>query len=480
MTDSDEPRPEVQDFLRDHAGSLDRDAAPVGAHEAAERQLSRSLEPARRWVHTPVVVAGHARRRPAIAAAVIAALLLGSLGGFAAGRSSASGGSSLAARGAAQDTTTPTVIESATASGFAVGGGGMYPGPPQMTRLFIRTTSDGVALRGYLQTNDAEMYGKVVCDPNSWCPPPECNPSTYFMGEASNAEAVTQGGSPQFPMDDKPAAARGPLPLGQMEGAPACVYMVQTTDDVTNVRATWSDGFVDEMAPVNGWAIVAHNGEAPPKALEATSTDGSTVAIGGFDYNGGYGGYAYPAQCSPPPPPPPELPPAGEEQPTDADAARQAITEAYQYVFTHGNDPDNNGNYIENAEALKDPAATVKQNFPEANDTVTVEVGEIRFLSATEAALFFELKYSGGALFGQQIGYAKVVDGSWKIDYSTMCMVLGWGGGQCDPPPDPAKSTSAGSAPQPGTYYGPEGDTSSASLSSASGEPAPTTAPANS
>jgi hypothetical protein len=252
--------------------------------------------------------------------------------------------------------------------------------------------------------------------------------------------------------------------------------MVQTTDDVTNVRATWIDGFVDEMAPVNGWAVVAHNGAAAPKALDVTLSDGSVVALGGLETNGGYGGYTYPAKCSPPPPPPPELPPAGEEQPADPDSARQSVTEAYQYVFTHDHDPDQNGNYIENADALKAPGDQVKQNFPEASATVTVEVGEIRFLSATEAALFFELKYDGGALFGQQIGYAKVIDDRWKIEYDTMCMVLGWGGGQCDPPPDPARSTSAGTAPQPGTYFGPDGsESSTASASSAPAEPTPTT-----
>ena len=105
------------------------------------------------------------------------------------------------------------------------------------------------------------------------------------------------------------------------------------------------------------------------------------------------------------------------------------MTDAYQSVFTHGTDPNNNGGYIEDADNLKAAGDQVKQNFPQASDTVTVEVGEIRFLSATEAALYFELKYNGGALFGKQVGYAKLIDGHWKIARDTMCMVLGWGGG---------------------------------------------------
>ncbi|MEY2423739.1 MAG: hypothetical protein QOI95_3806 [Acidimicrobiaceae bacterium] len=466
MADFEELHPDVAGFLSDRAGALDRDAAPIDADEAVHRTVTHSLEPARRWVHTPAAVASHARRRPAVAAAVIAALLIGSVGGFAAGRSSAPGKANVAARGAARDSSTPSTIVS---QAFAVGGGGFAaPGIPQLTRLFLRTTAEGVALRGYLQEMDLGLQGGMpMCEAGQWCPPPECNPSTYFMAELSNDEAVSQNGSPQFPLDG-PAASRGQGYHGQQEGAPVSSYMVQTSSDVLTVRGTWPDGFVDEMQPVNGWAIVAHSGSAPASALEVVLADASTVALKNID-----GGYSYPARCQPPPPPPPELPPAGKEQPADADAARQSVTEAYEYVFTAGNDRNNNGTYIENADALKAPSEQVKQNFPEASDTVSVEVGEIRFLSTTEAALYFELKYDGGLLFGQQIGYAKFIDGHWKIEYGTMCMVFGWGGGVCDPPPDPARSTSAGNAPQPGTYTGPSG---TASMSSAESTPT-TTAP---
>src|SRR5688500_654890 len=122
MSDSDEPRPELQQFLSDHAGALDREAAPIGAHEASNRVVARSLEPCRRWVRTPAAVAGHARRRPAAAAAaaVIAALLLGSVGGFAAGRSSAPDRAEVAARGSEQDAaTTPTVIRAESSAAAA-------------------------------------------------------------------------------------------------------------------------------------------------------------------------------------------------------------------------------------------------------------------------------------------------------------------------------------------------------------------------
>ena len=464
MSDADEPRPELQQFLSDHAGGLDREAAPIDANEAANRVVARSLEPSRHWVRTPAAVADHARRRPAVAAAVIAALLLGSVGGFAAGRSSAPGGANVAARGSGQDAaTTPTVIR-AEASANGATGFDVYPEMPQLTRLFLRTTADGVALRGYLQTMDERYNVQPECDPNSWCPPPECNPSTYFMAELSNNEAVAQGGSPEFPVDGL-AASRGEVPLGQMEGAPARAYIVQTVSGVVSVRGTWPDGFVDEMQPVNGWAIVAHNTPTAATSIEVVHTDASTVPVEGFDSNSPYSGYSFPAQCNPPPPPPPELPPAGEEQPADVEAAADGVRTAYQTVFTHGSDPETNAQYMEDAENVGEAGKQVKENFSEAADTVTIEVGEIRFLSATEAALYFELKYEGGALFGQQVGYAKLIDGTWKISRDTLCMVFGWGGGQCDPPPDPARTSTGGGAPPPGSYSGPAPTTTTAAAS---------------
>ncbi|MEY2446767.1 MAG: hypothetical protein QOH79_243 [Acidimicrobiaceae bacterium] len=458
MADIEEPRPEIQQFLSQRAGALDRVAEPIDAHEAAHRTVAHSLEPARRWIRTPAAVASSARRRPALAAAVITALLIGSLGGFAAGRTSAPKRASVAAaHGSQQDRNTDATSSGGFAFATAGMGPGMYPGAPVMTRLFLRTTSEGVALRGYLQEMD---YGGVKpgpsCDPNQWCPPPECNPTTFFSAELSSTEAVAQNGSPVFPLD-APAASRGELSFGQMEGAPVSSYLVQTTSEVATVRGTWPDGFVDEMAPANGWALVAHSGASSASAVEAVLADGTTMSL-----TNSQGGYSYPASCQPPPPPPPELPPAGSEQPADVARAAQDVKTAYEYLFTHGNDPSNNALYLEDAKNLKTAGDQAKSNFPQASDTITVEVGEIRFLSATEAALFFELKYDGGALFGQQIGYAKLIDGHWMIARDTMCMVFGWAGAQCDPPPDPARSHSAGTAPQPGTYSGPTPTTAAA------------------
>jgi hypothetical protein len=141
-------------------------------------------------------------------------------------------------------------------------------------------------------------------------------------------------------------------------------------------------------------------------------------------------------------------------------AATDAVTHTYSVVFDHGSDPATRQSFVEDWENLAAVRDQSKQNLPEATASVTVTVGEVRFLSPTDAALYFELKYDGGQVFGQQIGYAKLIDGTWMVARDTMCMVFSWAGAQCDPPPDPARSQSAGSAPQPGTYNGPSGTSS--------------------
>ena len=224
---------------------------------------------------------------------------------------------------------------------------------------------------------------------------------------------------------------------------------MHSNDQVAKVEAHWPDGFVDSMAPANGWAVVAHNGatsDATVTALDASGRCLKTITSGD-----GVTSQA-PAECIPPPPAPPALPPAGAEQPDDADAARQPSPTPTRRCSRTAAILRRTRRSSKIPDSLKQAQETTRSNFPEAVDTVTVTVGDIVFTSKTEAALYFELKYTGGALFGQQIGYAKLIDGTWKISHDTMCMVLGWGGGMCDGgrdrhPAGPARAE--GSPPSP-------------------------------
>jgi hypothetical protein len=210
--------------------------------------------------------------------------------------------------------------------------------------------------------------------------------------------------------------------LGVAEGAPAAVTTLHVGDEVTHVKGTWPDGTVDEMDVVSGWAIVAANQGDPP-ALELTHADGSVTAAD-------KGSFQPPAQCSPPPPPPPTLPAAGE-QPADVASATDGVRHAFTTVYSAGSDKTVNRSLIQAFDELQPLFDQLKANYSEATSTVTVELGDVVFTSPTEAYILFELKYSGGALFGQQLGHAVYESDTWKIARDTSCLVISWGGLSC-------------------------------------------------
>jgi hypothetical protein len=450
-------RPEVSAFLHDRATALDREASPVTADEAARRTIVDASKPTRQWPAALRPAKVHASPRSALAAAAVVALIVGAVGGFAVGRGSAPKHATVATAATnAPRSDVPgstTTVPALTANGFggasvSASGSAVNQGTP-MTRLFDRTTSEGIDLHGFHQ-DQGVMRAVPECPANTWCAPAECY-SSNFQLEAANAGAVGQTGSPGYPLHDD-AALTSPFRFGDAEGSPAVGFILNTSDQVAKVEARWSDGFVDSMAPSSGWAVVAHNGTNVDATITAFSNTGTALKT----FSGNGAGFAQPpSECMPTPPPPPTLPPAGAEQPDDSAAARQAITNAYQTVFTHGSDPATNAQYIEDPDSIQQAADTTRSNFPEAVDTVTVNVGDIVFTSKTEAALYFELKYQGGAEFGQQIGYAKLIDGTWKIAHDTMCKVLSWGGGQCSagpasPPGSPTTTVVVTPTPTPG------------------------------
>jgi hypothetical protein len=469
--DGDAPRPELSAFLHDRAGSLEREAPRVTADEASQRTVVAASAPKRRLrsAFTPSGV--RTSPRSALAAAAVIALVVGALGGFAFGRSSAPKHSTVQTASAPKpevgDAASPpsTAVTKGFGASVSAGGASVASIGGNLTRLFDRTTSDGVSIHVFTtKTDSGAGAGSIVncaanttctdtlkpsgpitdpsCGPNNWCAPPECYSSGLTI-EASNNGAVTQNGAPSYPLEDV-AAVMGTVTFGQAEGSPAIGWAVSTKDPAAMVRATWTDGFVDKMAPQGGWAVVMHNGTVDNATIDVTDSGGNILKTFTVDQNT----YAQtPSQCIPPPPAPPALPPAGAEQPDDPAAAKDAITNAYQTVFTHGSDATLNQSLMEDPESLKDALDTTKSNFPQAVDTVTVNVGDIVFTSKTEAALYFELDYTGSALFGKQIGYAKFIDGTWKISHDTMCMVLGWGGGQCSGSSSGASGTGVSGAP---------------------------------
>src|SRR5262249_28693745 len=140
--------------------------------------------------------------RSALAAAAVIALVVGALGGFAFGRSSApkhsAGQTASAPKPEANDATSPPSTALADSFGAGSAGGASVAGTGgTLTRLFDRTTSDGVSIHVFTtKTDSGTGAGSIVnclgnttctdtlkpsgpitgpsCGSNDWCPPPEC------------------------------------------------------------------------------------------------------------------------------------------------------------------------------------------------------------------------------------------------------------------------------------------------------------------
>ena len=106
-----------------------------------------------------------------------------------------------------------------------------------MTRVFDRTTSEGIDIHAFVQDQSANQEAFAVgpqvgcvtagsaivgvttatsvdgtnvpaCPASTWTPPPECY-STSFVAEAANAGAVGQSWSQAYPLHDVAAVTSG-------------------------------------------------------------------------------------------------------------------------------------------------------------------------------------------------------------------------------------------------------------------------------
>jgi hypothetical protein len=160
----------------------------------------------------------------------------------------------------------------------------------------------------------------------------------------------------------------------------------------------------------------------PRGELELLDADGAVLGTLPLD--------RAPQWCADPGEVPPQLPAAGE-QPGDPQAEEVAVRQAYTDAFNHDVPDEVKELAIEDAGSFAEASEQVAANFPEAVATVTVEVYDVVFTDPSTAAVRFELLYSGGAQFGEQLGHAVLRDGRWQVARETTCTVLGWGGGRC-------------------------------------------------
>lgn len=170
------------------------------------------------------------------------------------------GGAALRSRDRPAPTTTSRTIPPAT-----------NPSPTTVPaeihrRLFVRTTAEGVTIRGHVV---------AIAPPGGCAPDREC--PVWFLPLLSTPEAV--GFTPHYFPPEVLAPGKlgvhGPTYFGIEEGSPVTAYVVAAATDVTTVRIRYLDGFTDEAVVVEEWTVLAHRGLVLAEELEALDADGA-------------------------------------------------------------------------------------------------------------------------------------------------------------------------------------------------------------
>jgi hypothetical protein len=376
------------------------------------------------------------RRGRVLAAAVALIVVVGPALGFAIGRST--GGSD-------DPSGTPSVraergaLGSDDRSGF---GSAPYPAPVApgygwagpafgpLERLFLRTTTDGLAVRAYRASgpfDDCVAPG---------CPPPECLPTSSVTVGLSNDEAVGFGWGEYYDQPLVPIITSSGF-FGVEEGAPAAWAVVQVDSAAARVRVTFADGSTDEMEPVDGIAVLARRQNAPSSTpsspvidpygfasgtVEVFDAAGDVIATADLGSTSGSSAVLDLPECAPPPPQLPE--PTGPPPENEAEA-RAAVEAALAAVYTGSNAHDVRLAAIDDPTGVEQTWEAARANFPQPVSDVTVRVVEVRFLGPTEAAMSYDFVIPDYTNFNGRTGRAVLVDGAWKLTRATVCNDLG-------------------------------------------------------
>jgi hypothetical protein len=361
-----------------------------------------------------------------LVAALVAVLVAGPVGGFLAGRAVASGGGDkvVAGKAASDASGSPAAPGAAplTRSGVAA------PGP--LTRVFMRTTSEGVAIRVYRSTAGTAITRYDV------------ELSTTVAVTSSSALVATTANGSRIGFDEA-------LRFGVAEGAPVTYVTAVVGGDVRRVRAHFGD-VTDEMSPVDGVVVLARQVSGTEVSLDLLDATGAvvdhrSVPVSGVS-SGGASGLPCAASptaigaatvvrpCGPIDVVPPTLPPPGAQQPPDATAARAAIQQAFD--DTYGPDVAQGTKEA----AVQDGAAlfplfrqAANGAFAQQVHAVKVRIDELVFTSATHATLRYDLLIPNDN-WTNRIGDAVFEEGRWKVARSTICNDLSLAAVTCPAP----------------------------------------------
>jgi hypothetical protein len=119
--------------------------------------------------------------------------------------------------------------------------------------------------------------------------------------------------------------------------------------------------------------------------------------------------------------------------PADPSAATRAITQAFEAVFDCSTPPIERVAHIHDGSLVVGALEQLDTGPYEAlASSVYVVVNQIVFENPTLADVSFTLRFHSDAqLTFPMIGRALVVDGGWRVSYSTVCAAIQLGLGNC-------------------------------------------------
>jgi hypothetical protein len=303
-------------------------------------------------------------------------------------------------------------------------------------RMFARTSSDGIALRVYGAALPAQPATVPWFTPAPWC-----SPNRLVQVDTSNdlVAGTSRGYLYEKPQNDLAASSNL---VGTSEGAPVWVAVVQS-DKGTTARATFADGGSDSAALDDGVAVLAHAVAKPAdlQTLQGEKLDvqildagGSVVAEAPVYGNGetifGNGGDPDPAACTAPA----KLPDPGPEQPADVAAATAGVTQAFADVLTGSSSLAVREAAIDDPHSLDDVySKLLSGSFAQYVKTAVPHVRNVVFLSATEAAVEYDVSIPNYTDLNGQFGEAVFSGGRWKVTRETFCTQIGMAGVSCPP-----------------------------------------------
>ena len=147
-----------------------------------------------------------------------------------------------------------------------------FPSPkPLGTKVFQRTTHEGMKVVAFESDSDSTPF--------SDCSSRDCPPCAVAVDLAATFDGRWEGGTASFASASMPIVdLNGPSGFGGPGVPTISMAEVHVAAEVARVRARWSGGATDEMAPVRGFAVLAAYGLAGDVVVDAF--DAAGVVIG--------------------------------------------------------------------------------------------------------------------------------------------------------------------------------------------------------